>query len=81
MTSINWLSFPHYTDEYLRSLHTKQLLMLLRGPSRMGWSWSEDYEVTSALDQKLRAILATREHVPNKREGKKARQLAAKRKR
>ena len=81
MAAIDWGLYPNYSDEYLRSLHTKQLLKMLHVPVE-GSSWDDsiDWAPIISLRARLKAILATREHVPNKLEGKRKRQLAAKRK-
>ena len=69
----------------LTKLHTKLLLELLQGfRSWSPWDWSgEDKDCSpeddfGCTEEDLRAELATREHIPNKKEGKKLRQLAAK---
>ena len=69
----------------LTKIDTRVLLGILQGFRE--WSpcdyWGEQKELTpedyfECEEDDLRAELATREHIPNKKEGKKLRQLAAK---
>jgi hypothetical protein len=84
MAAIDLTKYP-YPDEYLNTLHTRQLLILLSRIHKSGHiHWMNDDEEARAqssdLHRRLRAILATREHIPTKMENKRKRQLAAKRK-
>jgi hypothetical protein len=64
----------------LRSMHTRQLLSLLRGTYGRS-SWWENWEAENFDDPteaEIKAVLRTREHIPNKQEGEKARKAKAK---
>ena len=62
--------------DYLESLHTKQLLKLLKeARGCYGYYTSEDELISDygySMND-LKAILATREHIPNKLEAKRIR--------
>ncbi len=84
MAAIDLTKYP-YPDEYLKTLHTRQLLIILGRNQKCNhvYYMNDDEESQSIVDdlrKRLRIILATREHVPSKIEGKRKRQLAAKRK-
>lgn len=64
----------------LRSMHTRKLIQLLRGTYGRS-SWWENYEAETYDDYttaEIKAVLRTREHVPNKVEGEAARRKRAK---
>ena len=69
---------------YLEGLHTRQLLRHLRGLRRLESKWQDSYIfVSTPLELKkeidlCKEILATREHIPNKLEARRIRQLKAK---
>lgn len=64
----------------LKTIHTKVLLNWLKG-ARRGCYYGTENEVPSNWMDSLKTELATRPHIPNKKEGKKLRQEAAKRRR
>lgn len=67
--------------EYLKTLHTKQLMNLRKEAIAIGgYVWTA-YETNEVTIEQIKAELATREHVPNKIEAKALRQQAAKEKR
>lgn len=70
--------------EKLKTYHTRKLLSLLRGTysgsGARGWGWDgldwidpPGYE-PDFTEQEIRSVLATREHIPNKKEGRAIRQ-------
>jgi len=71
---------------YLKGLHTIPLLNHLRGLRRLESKWGNDFMFESTprlLKEEIKLtkeILATREHIPNKKERRKIRQEKAKRK-
>jgi hypothetical protein len=73
---------------FLESKHTKQLLQMLSN-ARANWGvyeiWERkgtfDIEIIKITADEIRDVLNTREHVPNKMEGKQKRREMAKRKR
>ena len=69
----------------LTKLHTRALLDILQGFREFYWEWWDGddepptvEEYFECTEEDLRAELATREHIPNKKEAKLIRQLAAK---
>ena len=66
--------------ERLRSMHTRKLMQLLR--DRYGrstwWENHEAWEYDDYTTAEIKAVLATREHLPNKVEGEQARRKRAK---
>jgi len=80
MAAIDWTR--EFTEEYLQTLHTRQLLIIrqrLHGLRNHGWNDAEEKREAEIFRRVIK-VLAKREHIPNKKEGKAARQLAAKRK-
>ena len=73
----------------LKSLHTGTLMRLRKECHKAsgGWSYSNTnqvYTIDAGFEftpQEIKAVLDTREHIPNKADRKKARQLAAKQRR
>lgn len=64
----------------LRSMHTRQLLALLRGTYSRS-SWWEGWEAQNFDEptrKEIKVVLKTREHIPDKKEGKMARKKRAK---
>jgi hypothetical protein len=66
--------------EHLKSLHTWQLMYYLKRARRLNglyrpWDGHRGYTV-----EQIKEVLATREHIPNKAERRKARQELAHRK-
>ena len=70
-----------FSEEQMKNMHTRQLLAHLR----QTYSWGEDdwvredWNAKEAYQARIKAVLATREHIPNKIESKKLR-IARKRK-
>lgn len=63
------------TEEQMTDMKTRQLLAHLRRTYRWGeYYWDEiDYEAKRAYQTRVKTILATREHIPNKQESKRIR--------
>lgn len=68
------------TKEELSKLHTKQLLNHLRNTYSWGdYEWEDrDYEARDEYQKLIKSILATREHVPSKKESKALRKAKIK---
>ncbi len=66
---------------YLESLHTRQLMKLRELGQAYEWGCiiNDKHHLTVTLTE-INSELNTREHIPNKEEAKKIRQLKAKRK-
>ena len=65
-----------YTPEQMEKMHTRQLLKELRRTHSYGceYCWKdEDWKQLRYYRRQLKAVLATREHIPNKQESKKMR--------
>jgi hypothetical protein len=77
---INGQNYSSYEDVPLNELHTKQLLKLLK---LFRYNQCECcYRTTHNQDRYIfsnliRAVLSTREHIPNKKEARKIRQNRA----
>ncbi len=73
----------YFNKEYLHGLHTRQLHAHLVGLRRLESKWGEYYQLESTFKNLrkeidfVKAILATREHIPNKQEARKIRQEKA----
>lgn len=67
-----------YTDEELNLLKTRQLLKELRSVYVLDFDWDYYTEVEN-YRARIKAVLATREHIPNKQESKALRKLKKKR--
>lgn len=63
------------TEEQMKGLKTRQLLAHLRSTYRWGdYCWGdEDFAAMRAYRERVKAELATREHIPNKTESKRIR--------
>ena len=63
------------SEEQMKNMKTRQLLAHLRHTYRWGdYDWtSEDSAAKSAYQARVKAELATREHIPNKIESKRIR--------
>jgi hypothetical protein len=61
--------------ENLEQYHTKQLLKILKMVRHINWNRPNgyDWDYIEILKNKLREILSTREHVPNKKESREIR--------
>ncbi len=74
------VGYMAYTHEELIKLRTRQLLKALR--STYGWDYGPygGYGHSSVEDYRnnIKAILSTREHIPNKQESKAIRKLRKK---
>ena len=72
--------YDRKTKEELSKLHTKQLLKHLRNTYGWGdYDWEcKDYEALSKYQDLIKSILATREHIPNKKESKALRKAKIK---
>lgn len=74
-----------YYENYLKTLHTKELLQLLQSARQCSGSYNPFYESGYAFEgskwysiREIKEELATREHIPNKKESKGIRQKKAK---
>lgn len=71
---------PLYTKEEMKKLYTAQLLKQLR--DSYGWheyDWTpEDYARNEEYRKELKEVLATRPHLPNKKESKENRKAKIK---
>lgn len=70
-----------HTPEQMQKMHTRQLLAELRDTYTWGceYCWNdEDWNQLRHYRDQLRAILATREHIPNKKESKTIRKARKK---
>lgn len=72
-------------ENYLKTLHTKELLGLLQSARKCGGGYNLFYDSGYAFEgskwytiDEIKEELATREHVPNKSERRKIRQEKAK---
>ena len=63
------------SDEQMKNMKTRQLLAHLRTTYRWGeYYWvSSDWAALAAYQARIKAELATREHIPNKIESKRIR--------
>jgi hypothetical protein len=63
------------SEEQMKNMKTRQLLAHLRHTYRWGdYDWEDaDYSAKAAYQARVKAELATREHIPNKVESKKIR--------
>ena len=63
------------SEEQIKNLKTRQLLGHLRRTYRWGdYDWEDaDYSAKKAYQARVKAELATREHIPNKMESKRIR--------
>lgn len=65
--------YQPYTPERMKTVHTRQLLKELRHTYKMGcpYCWhDEDWKKLKCYRVQLKNELATREHIPNKKESK-----------
>ena len=70
-----------YTPEQMEKMHTRQLLKELRRTHSYGCEccWGdEDWKQLYCYRNQLKAVLATREHIPNKQESKALRKARKK---
>lgn len=69
-------------EEWLKKQHTRELLKLLDRTRKFGgyYDISENHQGFCITDSQIKAILATREHIPNKKETRERRQKIAKNK-
>ena len=69
------------SEEQMKNLKTRQLLAHLRHTYRWGdYGWEDvDYSAKKAYQARIKAELATREHIPNKIESKRIRKARIKR--
>ena len=69
------------SEEQMKNMKTRQLLVHLRNTYHWGdYDWiSDDYVAKSAYQTRVKAELATREHIPNKIESKRIRKARIKR--
>lgn len=66
--------------EYLESLRTRQLMSMLNQARSCGWCYAYvNYKEVQINHADIKAVLDTREHIPNKHEGKALRREMAKR--
>lgn len=77
-------NYKLYTSEEMKKLNTRHLLALLRetytwGCSDECWDCLTANKFKCCYRAKLKEELATREHIPNKQEGKALRRLRQKR--
>jgi len=67
--------------QWLEGHHTKQLLQLKRSAHRCGGYYDPTETGGCCIDiEEIKEVLATREHIPNKKESKIIRQQAARKK-
>ena len=66
-----------YTDGELNAMKTRVLLKELRATYVLDWEWKYR-PVVEAYTQRIKAVLATREHIPNKQESKQLRKARIK---
>ena len=70
-----------YTPEQMEKMHTRQLLKELRRTHSYGCECcqgDEDWKQLHCYRNQLKAVLATREHIPNKQESKALRKARKK---
>ena len=69
------------SEEQMKNLKTRQLLAHLRHTYSWGdYDWEDtDYSAKKAYQARVKAELATREHIPNKIESKRIRKACIKR--
>lgn len=69
------------SEEQMKNMKTRQLLAHLRRTYRWGdYDWTlDDCAAKSAYQARVKAELATREHIPNKIESKRIRKARIKR--
>ena len=69
------------SEKQMKNLKTRQLLVHLRRTYRWGdYDWEDaDYSAKKAYQARIKAELATREHIPNKIESKRIRKARIKR--
>ena len=69
------------SEEQMKNMKTRQLLAHLHHTYRWGdYDWtSDDYAAKAAYQTRVKAELATREHIPNKIESKRIRKARIKR--
>lgn len=69
------------SEEQMKNLKTRQLLAHLRHTYRWGdYDWEDaDYSAKKVYQARIKAELATREHIPNKIESKRIRKARIKR--
>lgn len=69
------------SEEQMKNLKTRQLLAHLRHTYHWGdYDWEDaDYSAKKAYQARIKAELATREHIPNKIESKRIRKARIKR--
>ena len=88
--SYDLLDYVGWSSEQFKDFHTKQLLQLIHQGRIYASQW-DDWQIDSTegraelykvrkVTEIVKVVLSTREHIPSKSEGKKLRQLAAKRK-
>lgn len=72
--------FNKWSIEQIQSAHTSQLLKELRQTYKLiDYDWTnEDYQELKIYRLTLKDELATREHIPNKKESKKLRKARIK---
>lgn len=70
-----------FSEEQIKNLKTRQLLTHLRQTYSWGnYDWEDtDYSAKKAYQARVKAELATREHIPNKTESKRIRKARIKR--
>ena len=68
------------SPEEMEKMPTRQLLAHLRSTHRWGeWDWTyDDHQAAREYQEQVKAVLATREHIPNKKESKKIRKMRIK---
>lgn len=74
-------SITTYTQEQMEKMHTRQVLRELRRTYTYGceYCWGdEDWKQLHYYRNQLKAVLATREHIPNKQESKAIRKARKK---
>ena len=77
-------NYKLYTPEEMKKMNTRHLLAILRKTCTWGccdacWECLTTKKFKCCYQQQLKEELATREHIPNKQEGKALRRLRQKR--
>ena len=81
MSCVTLSDYNIQTESQLQKMCTRQLLKHLRDTYTWGcpYCWKdEDWEELRNYKKKIKAVLATREHIPNKQESKAIRKAKIK---
>lgn len=81
MYCIPFKMYKIYSSDELQNLKTRQLLKELNSTRHWGCSYcwtKEDWRDLSFYQMMIKKVLATREHIPNKKESKQIRKMKIK---